>query len=140
MTQTHDLPSFSAFFPDFWQLSAAFPRPLELRLGAYFATGHLVAVGSATQLRTESETTASTSATARRVLLGTVERLRRRQEADWPVETWKWGKSHGGIMFFHVIFQRRGVYIYILNLISNVIFQRMPCEHHPVSILIGGSK
>lgn len=58
------------------------PTPLELRLGAYFATGHLVAVGSATQLRTSSTSTE----TSRRVLLGTVERLRTLQGADWPVE------------------------------------------------------
>ena len=87
----------SPLFPHFPRFFAAFPRPLELRLGAYFATGHLVAVGSATQLRTSSTSTE----TSRRVLLGTVERLRTLQGADWPVETWrKWGKSHGGIRFF----------------------------------------
>ena len=60
----------SPLFPHFPRFFAAFPRPLELSLGAYFATGHLVAVGSATQLRTSSTSTE----TSRRVLLGTVER------------------------------------------------------------------
>eukprot|EP00438_Fugacium_kawagutii_P027222 Skav221325 [mRNA] locus=scaffold2901:300387:303233:+ [translate_table: standard] len=59
----------------------------EQRLAAYFATGHLVAVGSATVVLP-----AAVAAPGRRAVhLGTLQRLAKPGATTWPVETWRVG-------------------------------------------------
>ena len=65
-------------------------RSLEVRLASYFATGHLVAVGTATQVLRWSDVASSAAGGSlgglRLVHLGRLERLR--VDEKWPVETW----------------------------------------------------
>ena len=61
---------------------------MEVRLASYFATGHLVAVGTATQVlrRSDVDGAGGFLGGLRLVHLGRLERLR--VDEKWPVETW----------------------------------------------------
>ena len=65
-------------------------RSMEVRLASYFATGHLVAVGTATQVLRWSDVASSAAGGSlgglRLVHLGRLERLS--VDEKWPVETW----------------------------------------------------
>ena len=65
-------------------------RSMEVRLASYFATGHLVAVGTATQVLRWSDVASGAAGGSRGGLrlvhLGRLERLR--VDEKWPVETW----------------------------------------------------
>ena len=64
------------------ELFHGFLRPLELRLATYFATGHLVAVGSRSQVLPQSQA-ASSAAESRWVQLGRLQRLK--LDPRWPI-------------------------------------------------------